>query len=269
MEVAAAPMLAISPLRKPFDSAAPMDTNFTPARSIRKSPRTFWCCQDPMRPGTCYFFVNLLLLLRTGLRTGSAPNPGPSKKSKYSQNDPNVACCNVLRPALARAADARPRRARPEPGVIPDLRPLAAQIANPPNQCRRRWRATGRHSRTTSDSDWQNRNRRNAPAPGAAFAEPEPRPVSVTRTSAASERSTSLTWSSAPGCGGLNFLHELHEQIHTLLSRVPGHRFDQTTHHGKTEVALAGPLQNHAVGIHQEKIPGGAQVRDRRALGDV
>src|ERR1700737_3418379 len=153
IEVAVAPRLAISPLRSPFDSAAPIEINFaTPESST--SLRMAHVFVLPTSSATKYlsFFVNPPLL-RDPLpaRAGTRPNRIHSKTLTAA----------YARTALAEArSEARSEVYEPPWSCLRDSPPPAGRTANPRNPRARRSRATGRYSQPADDNDSQNRSRR-------------------------------------------------------------------------------------------------------------
>src|SRR5580693_4884233 len=161
-DVAAAPMLAISPLRRPLDSAAPMATNLAPVSF--NSLMIAHVFVLPTSSATRYFsfFVNPPLLLHFYV-------PGQrARLGKSFSNSPSAAFERLQRVGAVSAAHAGVRPAArfvsnwPRWSSILDSPPPAARTANPPNRRSRRWPATDRYFPRASDTGCQNRNRRSA-----------------------------------------------------------------------------------------------------------
>ena len=215
--------LTIWPLRQPFDSAAPMAANFTLRRlPVRRSGRTFSCCRHPAPPRT-----DLSSSMRCSF---TLQNTAANALSRVLGQPPLLRCAAALSAPLRPLHVARPPACpgSPPPAVEAQVHRLDAPGGRAPLAAYSRCSVSILRFEIGIAKVHQDRARSSRPSigvPAGSAAESVPRckPVSVARKSCASERSTSLTCSTAPARADSNLLHESGEELHALFAIVARH----------------------------------------------
>src|SRR5216683_1172658 len=166
-EVAAAPILAIKPLRRPFDSAAPMATNFAPVSFNSLMMAQVFVL--PTSSATRYFsfLANPPLLLHHPGGLQVEPAPAACRGSERTREKHFQISFSAASAPLSHAGECAEARSGahsasrwPRWFSLPDSPPPVARNANPPNRHSRHWLATGRCFPRADDNGCQNQNRR-------------------------------------------------------------------------------------------------------------
>src|SRR6266851_5839353 len=162
-------MLAIKPLRRPLDSAAPMATNFAPVSLNSLMMAHVFVLPTSRATRYFSFLANPPLLLHHpgGLQVEPAPVARRgSERTREKDFQIFLSAVSVQLPRAGERAAARygahSASRWPRWFSLPDSPPPGARTANPPNRRSRHWLATGRCFPRASDTGCQNPIRQSA-----------------------------------------------------------------------------------------------------------